>query len=53
MGLTVYAEGVETEEQLQYLKSIECDAIQGYFVSKPVPESEIAGLLNRIGCIDK
>lgn len=52
MGLTVYAEGVETEEQLRYLKSIECDGIQGYLISKPLPESEIAGLLNRIGCID-
>lgn len=53
MGLTVYAEGVETEEQLQYLRSIECDAIQGYLVSRPVPESEVAGLLNRVGCIGK
>lgn len=51
MGLTVYAEGVETEEQLRYLKSIKCDGIQGYFISKPMPESEIVGLLNRIGCI--
>jgi diguanylate cyclase (GGDEF)-like protein/PAS domain S-box-containing protein len=51
MGLTVYAEGVETEQQLRYLKSIKCDGIQGYFISKPLPGSEIAGLLNRIGCI--
>jgi len=51
MGLTVYAEGVETAEQLQYLKSIKCDGIQGYYISKPLPESDIEGLLNRIGCI--
>ncbi len=51
MGLTVYAEGVETEQQLRYLKSIKCDGIQGYIISKPLPEPEIAELLKRIGCI--
>lgn len=39
IGITVVVEGVETEEQLQYLKSINCDQIQGFLYSKPVPEA--------------
>lgn len=38
IGITVVVEGVETEDQLQYLKSINCDQIQGFLYSKPVPE---------------
>lgn len=36
MGLKVVAEGVETEEQLAYLKQEQCDLIQGYYYSKPL-----------------
>lgn len=36
MGLTVVAEGVETEEQLAFLRLEQCDLIQGYFYSKPL-----------------
>lgn len=36
LKLKVIAEGVETYDQLSYLKSIECDQIQGYFFSKPL-----------------
>lgn len=39
IGITVVVEGVETEDQLQYLKSINCDQIQGFLYSKPVPEA--------------
>lgn len=39
IGITVVVEGVETEEQLKYLKSINCDQIQGFLYSKPVPEA--------------
>jgi len=45
MNLTVVAEGVETEEQMQFLTSIGCDFIQGYFVSKPSSTEEISSLL--------
>jgi len=34
--LQVVAEGVETAEQLKYLKTIGCTRAQGYFLSKPV-----------------
>ena len=36
LGLTVVAEGVETEAQLKYLLSIGCEKIQGYLISKPL-----------------
>ncbi|MES2561141.1 MAG: EAL domain-containing protein [Pseudomonadota bacterium] len=41
-NLTVIAEGVETAEQLDVLRSIECDEIQGYFLAKPLPPEECA-----------
>ncbi|WP_265948597.1 EAL domain-containing protein [Dechloromonas sp. A34] len=40
LGLDVVAEGVETEAQLQYLRSIGCEKIQGYLISKPLPAEE-------------
>lgn len=41
MGMTVLAEGVETEEQMNYLIENQCHRMQGYLFSKPVPEKEI------------
>lgn len=40
LNTKVVAEGIETNEQVQYLKSIECDMIQGYIYEKPIPVSE-------------
>jgi diguanylate cyclase (GGDEF)-like protein len=45
LGLEVVAEGVETPEQLAFLKSLGCDAAQGYYFSKPLPPEEFAELL--------
>jgi diguanylate cyclase (GGDEF)-like protein len=41
LGKRVLAEGVETDEQLRLLRNIGCDAVQGYYVSKPIPESDL------------
>ncbi|SEL18676.1 diguanylate cyclase/phosphodiesterase [Colwellia chukchiensis] len=41
LGLTVIAEGVETQAQLRSLTENDCDLIQGYFFSKPIPETEL------------
>jgi len=40
LDLTVVAEGVETAEQLQFLKERNCDEIQGYFISKPLAPAQ-------------
>lgn len=45
MGSTIVAEGVEYQEQLDFLKSVGCDMIQGYYFYKPMPEKEFAELL--------
>ena len=50
MGLEVLAEGVETAEQLDFLRSRGCQSYQGYFRSRPVPAAEFAELLRAQGC---
>ncbi|CAM4413783.1 ABC transporter substrate binding protein [Paenibacillus typhae] len=42
MGLNVTAEGVETPEQLAFLERTRCDKIQGYFISRPIPQKDVA-----------
>ena len=44
LKLRVVAEGVETQEQLDFLKRQGCDAWQGYLSSPPVPAAEFARL---------
>lgn len=41
LNLTVIAEGVETEEQYELLRMKDCDDVQGYLFSKPLPEKEL------------
>ncbi len=45
LQLKVVAEGVETKEQFDFLRSRGCDQIQGYYFSKPIPANEIVMLL--------
>lgn len=40
LGMEVIAEGVETQEQVDFLKSIKCSQIQGYFFDKPLEKKE-------------
>jgi diguanylate cyclase (GGDEF)-like protein/PAS domain S-box-containing protein len=45
LGLDVIAEGVETQEQAGYLRTLECDAMQGYLISRPVSAEAITTFL--------
>lgn len=45
LKLEVIAEGVETEEQREFLKKCGCNEIQGYLISRPVPANQFARLL--------
>jgi EAL domain-containing protein (putative c-di-GMP-specific phosphodiesterase class I) len=45
LNLTVCAEGVETPETLDFLRSIGCDQAQGYLISKPLDETGLARFL--------
>ncbi len=41
LGLKVVAEGVETEQQLSFLKQLDCDRVQGYYLGMPMPAHEL------------
>ena len=45
LRLKVCAEGVETEEQAKFLRLLRCDEMQGYLISRPVPEGDLRALL--------
>lgn len=45
LKLSVIAEGVETEEQIKYLKANDCDIIQGYYYAKPMKFEETVDFL--------
>jgi len=45
LGIRVVAEGVETEQQLKFMRENACDAIQGYYFSKPLPAEQFEMLL--------
>jgi EAL domain-containing protein (putative c-di-GMP-specific phosphodiesterase class I) len=47
LGMTVVAEGVETEEQIAQLRELGCKHAQGYFFSRPVPAEAAAEFLSK------
>jgi EAL domain-containing protein (putative c-di-GMP-specific phosphodiesterase class I) len=48
LGLTVVAEGVETEEVFADLRLLGCDTVQGYLFSPPVPAEDALALMDRL-----
>ena len=47
LGFETIAEGVETQEQYDYLSAIDCDNIQGYYLGKPMPPEDIEKLIEK------
>jgi len=47
LGLKVVAEGVETEEQIEFLRANDCDELQGYYFSEPVSAWRMTKLMLR------
>jgi EAL domain-containing protein (putative c-di-GMP-specific phosphodiesterase class I) len=45
LDLSVTAEGIETEEQLDELRALGCDLVQGYYFSKPLAEEDLGAML--------
>lgn len=48
LGLETIAEGVETEEQYEYLKKVNCDNIQGFLLGKPMDSASIIELIKKL-----
>lgn len=48
LGLKVVAEGVETRAHLEYLQQHDCDELQGYYFSRPVPAFEMEAMLGSL-----
>lgn len=49
MDLSVIAEGIENEDQLKLLRLVQCEYVQGFLISRPVPAEEITALIERLG----
>jgi len=47
LGMSVVAEGVETEEQLAILRGLDCNEVQGYYIARPVPAQEMLEMMRR------
>lgn len=47
LNIRTLTEGVETKEQYDFLKSIGCERIQGYYISKPLPYDEVIELMRK------
>lgn len=49
LQISVVAEGVETEGQLEFLRQQHCDEIQGYYYARPMPWADLVQFLNKRG----
>ncbi|MHA6482869.1 EAL domain-containing protein [Paenibacillus sp. strain BS8-2] len=49
LGIDVIAEGVETEDQLNYLKRLRCREVQGYYFHRPLPADQLEVILQPYG----
>lgn len=47
LGIKVIAEGAETEAQVKFLRENDCDYIQGYYFSKPMPEADFLAYVQK------
>lgn len=47
LGLKIIAEGVETKFQMEYLKDLGCEEIQGYYIAKPMPAEEFINFVKK------
>jgi len=49
MDLSVIAEGIENEDQLKLLRLVQCEYVQGFLISRPIPADEMTALLEKLG----
>jgi len=49
LRMATVAEGVETLEQVNFLKDTNCDMVQGYVFARPMPEADFEALLDSLG----
>jgi EAL domain-containing protein (putative c-di-GMP-specific phosphodiesterase class I) len=47
VGLRTIIEGIETEEQMNIIRLLACDEMQGYLIARPMPATEIEDLISR------
>ncbi|MEH6650022.1 MAG: EAL domain-containing protein [Motiliproteus sp.] len=48
LGIQVVAEGVETPEQVAFLRAVGCDFVQGFYFAKPMPEQQLIAFLQEL-----
>lgn len=47
LNMTIVAEGIETDEQVNFLRTTECDLIQGYYYSKPISAEDFEAYMSK------
>lgn len=45
LHISTVAEGIETQQQMEYIRTVNCDTIQGYYFSRPLPVEEFEAWL--------